>query len=399
MRVRATRLSLAAVLILGGISAPVWAGGDASFAIRAKSYVDPSGKTVSPAVMVVRDGKIESIASDGEIPDGLVVLDRPDGHLCPGFVDVHVTLGTGQRTGESASSVELNAQAVELFDRHHQDFDRAVRAGVTSVLLAPSSRHLIGGVTAAVKTGGSDAKRRVLGPGPLKISLAAEAFTTSRTPTSLQGGVDDLRRLIAAAKENESDDSAFAQWARGETVALVDTGGIAELSILAAFAAERGVRCVALRANYAAERLSDAKSLGTPIVLGTYEFTDSMRLTRAPALLERAGVLVALTGQPPRFGPEMLRVGAAIAMAQGLDRAIAYSALTTTPAAIAGYTDRIGALAPGMDADFVVYSGDGLDLTSRVLEVFIDGERVYRAGKTLGSHGGRGAHKKNRRGR
>ena len=66
-----------------------------------------------------------------------------------------------------------------------------------------------------------------------------------------------------------------------------------------------------------------------------------------------------------------------MAMREGLSRAVALRSVTTTAAEIAGVADRVGALARGMDADFVVYSGDPLDLRSRLQEVFIHGERVY----------------------
>jgi cytosine/adenosine deaminase-related metal-dependent hydrolase len=39
----------------------------------------------------------------------------------------------------------------------------------------------------------------------------------------------------------------------------------------------------------------------------------------------------------------------------------------------------VGAIEAGHDADLVVFSGDPLRLDSRVMEVYIKGERVYAA--------------------
>lgn len=352
---------------------------DRPFAIRAKAYIDPQGKTVEPAVLIVREGTIAAIGPDAPVPAECIVLERPDATICPGFIDVHVSLGAGRRTGEAADSVESKARAAELFNRHHHDFERAARAGVTTVLLAPSSRHLVGGTTAAVKTAGSIPDARILGPGPIKISLAAPAFNLSRTPTSIQGGLDRLRDMIAIARDDKDDHSAFARWARAETIALIDTGGPTELNILAGFAAEQKVRCVALGAAYAAERLADVKMLAGPVVLGPIGLGDPMRFTRTPAILARESVPFALTSAAPTRGPEFLRIAAAVAVAEGLSAPHGFAALTTTPASIAGHADRIGSLEPGKDADFVLYSGSPLDLSSRLLEVFIAGERVYRS--------------------
>lgn len=348
-------------------------------AIRAEAYVDSAGKSVAPAALVVREGKIAAIGSEVEIPADAIVLERPGAVIAPGIIDVHVSLGTMQSTAETANAAEFRATAADLFNRFHRDFDRAARAGVTTVLLAPSSTHLVGGTTFAVKTGGADAPARVLGEGPVKLSLVRQAFTVNRPPTSLQGGLDDLRRAIARAKKERDDTTAFARWARGETAAIVDVEGESELSLLARFAGEEGVRCVPLHANYAAERMADFKLFSGPGILGVYEFRDPIRFTRTPGLLDRANAGFALTSDAPRFPPEMLRVGAAIAMAQGCRRSAALAALTTVPAEIIGATERVGALAVGKDADFVLYSGDPLDLTARVIETFIDGARVYRA--------------------
>ncbi len=62
-----------------------------------------------------------------------------------------------------------------------------------------------------------------------------------------------------------------------------------------------------------------------------------------------------------------------------MDPAKARQAMTSTAAAVAGVADRVGAIRPGLDADIVVFSDDPLRLDARVLEVYIDGVRVYDA--------------------
>jgi imidazolonepropionase-like amidohydrolase len=54
----------------------------------------------------------------------------------------------------------------------------------------------------------------------------------------------------------------------------------------------------------------------------------------------------------------------------------AIQALTGDAAAIAGVADRVGRIEEGRDADFVLWSGDPLDLGSAVVAVYIDGKRV-----------------------
>ncbi len=349
-----------------------------SYGIRARGYLNENGEVINNVTLVVENGKITKIGRRARPPEGSITLDRSKSYIGPGLVDVHVTLGTMGRIGEAANVSEPNADAMSLFNPNHPDFERAIRAGITTVFLAPSATNLIGGTTAVVKTGGADVSARCLGAGPLKLSFASPVFLDgSRTPTSLQGALTYLRKQIAAAREKRADASPFARWARGEAEAFVEVDSAATLSALARFAREESVKCIPLLANLAAERLDDAKSFGCPIVLGTYEFHDPMRYTRTPAALEQAGVEIILTSQPPRYAPELLRVGAAIGMRNGLSRQAALASITTNPARVAGVADRLGSIEVGKDADFVLYSGDPLRLTSGVEEVFIGGERVF----------------------
>jgi imidazolonepropionase-like amidohydrolase len=53
--------------------------------------------------------------------------------------------------------------------------------------------------------------------------------------------------------------------------------------------------------------------------------------------------------------------------------------LTVDAAAMLGVADRVGTLAAGKDADFVVLSGDPFGLHTRVREVFVNGQSAYEA--------------------
>jgi imidazolonepropionase-like amidohydrolase len=71
---------------------------------------------------------------------------------------------------------------------------------------------------------------------------------------------------------------------------------------------------------------------------------------------------------------------AALAVKEGLAWPTAVRALTIHPAQIAGIDDRLGSLEPGKDADLVIWSGDPLDVLSRVERAFIGGAEIYTAG-------------------
>jgi imidazolonepropionase-like amidohydrolase len=56
----------------------------------------------------------------------------------------------------------------------------------------------------------------------------------------------------------------------------------------------------------------------------------------------------------------------------------ALRAITLHPARVLGLEDRIGSLAPGKDADLVLWEGDPLDVRHRALRVWQEGREVMR---------------------
>jgi imidazolonepropionase-like amidohydrolase len=72
-----------------------------------------------------------------------------------------------------------------------------------------------------------------------------------------------------------------------------------------------------------------------------------------------------------------LRFSAALCVRAGLEPEVAWKALTSDGARIANVHKELGRLDAGLDADFVLWTGDPLDLTSAVVEVYVDGVRVH----------------------
>src|SRR5262249_33891653 len=95
------------------------------------------------------------------------------------------------------------------------------------------------------------------------------------------------------------------------------------------------------------------------------------------AILDKAGVLVAVNTDDyiteSRF---FLRTGA-IAVRGGLSEEAALKALTINPAQMLHLDDRLGSLEKGKDADFVVLSGSPVSVYTQVEATYIDGKPVF----------------------
>jgi imidazolonepropionase-like amidohydrolase len=98
-----------------------------------------------------------------------------------------------------------------------------------------------------------------------------------------------------------------------------------------------------------------------------------------PAILERAGVQVALHTDDFITSSRLLLRMAALAVQGGMSEAGALRAVTLHAAEMLDLGARLGSLEPGKDADLVVLSGPPFSVRTRVLETWIEGEKVFDA--------------------
>ncbi|MEG2455727.1 MAG: amidohydrolase family protein, partial [Oscillospiraceae bacterium] len=94
------------------------------------------------------------------------------------------------------------------------------------------------------------------------------------------------------------------------------------------------------------------------------------------ALLQKAGVPVAICTDHPVIPIQYLPLCAGLAVRGGMDEERALEAITLTPAKIGGLSKRMGSLTPGKDANLVVTQGHPFEVMSRVMLVLLDGEKV-----------------------
>ncbi|MEL6906661.1 MAG: amidohydrolase family protein, partial [Planctomycetota bacterium] len=93
------------------------------------------------------------------------------------------------------------------------------------------------------------------------------------------------------------------------------------------------------------------------------------------AALASAGIPVGFPSQAEEGAAE-LGVFAAMAVARGLSPSAALRGLTGDAAKMLRIDDRVGRLAPGLDADVIVLDGDPLEVASSVVHAFVNGREV-----------------------
>ena len=100
-------------------------------------------------------------------------------------------------------------------------------------------------------------------------------------------------------------------------------------------------------------------------------------LFKTGGILEKAGVNVAFHTDDWITDSRVFFRSAALAVRAGMSRKAALRGLTLAGAEMLDLQDRIGSLEVGKDADFIILSGNPLSVYAKVLETWVEGEKVF----------------------
>ncbi|MBM4062620.1 MAG: amidohydrolase family protein [Planctomycetes bacterium] len=387
-------------------------------AVRCGTLLVGDGTTVLHDVwLVVKNGVVHSIGTDAP-PAELPVVDARGKVVMPGIVAVD---GDFAGSADADYQVTPDALAVDGFD-----FDRkwpsALQGGVTTAYLSPGRARLVGGQGAVVKLAGTDLVARVLTENAcLRVNLGDAALQAPRVfepvphptsdepleaariqaPTARISVLAELRALFAAATdpnkapgglgpaEHRYDERPLADVIAGKLPLRAAAWRSQDVRGALQLQRELGVRMVLEDPQELAPLAADAarQKVGAvfrvPVRFGQSNPGGEDRLQElrepdlgAPAAAAQAGMPVGLA---PAAGvsPRDYLMAVAIAVRHGLPRPAALRAVGADAALLLGVAARVGTLAPGKDADFLVLSGDPLAVGTMVEATWIDGRQVY----------------------
>lgn len=316
---------------------------------------------------------------------------------------------------EQSSEVVPHLRMLDAVSLESNDFARLLRGGVTTVYVSPDSVNVIGPRGTILKTAGPREKRVVQAEAAVKVSFGGDpsergqrnflppvygpppSFLTRRPNTRM--GVDfvfrkafyDARRhadglpMLGADAPPVAAVPVLNEMLAGRVPIRVQARMQHDIFTALRLTRELGLSFILEEATEAYRCLPQLQETKTPVIFGPIYMTphgyraSTPEVRRArlntPRQLADAGIVFALTAQEMRDEDGLVRQ-AALAARYGLPRDAALRAITVTPASLMGLAGKIGVLEPGAAADVVVWSGDPLDATSRVLLVLIDGQIV-----------------------
>jgi len=392
--------------------------------LRTHALVDATvviapGHFIEHATVLVRDGVIEAVGTDLEVPTDARVWDCKDLTIYPGLIEPALLMEAANRP-ESAG-VHWNERIVPQVDMSLEaappaDVRKSLRDLGFAVAAVYPSRGAFRGT--GVVLGLAEKPEHIVTYTDAEVAMAM-AFDHGGGgreggiyPNSLMGSIAQIRQTLLDAqwhaackrvyaehplgneppKPNEALD-ALANVIAGEQAVFFETRDETAAIRAARLMNEFSLHGIILGNGLEFAHLDEVASLGMPIVL-PLEFAkrpDVADIAQAeqtslremmvweqaptnPRRLMQKGATVALTTNDLRSRGSFYSA-LRKAIDQGLTEDQALAALTTTPARLLGLEDRLGSIQPGKIANLIVVDGSLFESKPKIRDVFVNGRR------------------------
>jgi hypothetical protein len=339
------------------------------------------------ADVLVQNGRIAAIGESLTAPSGTTIIDAKGRPVTPGVFGGlgHIGLeeiGIEQTTGDYAHRLGQMRPEFDVtlaFNPESMTVGVNLINGITFTMLTPASASggsLVAGLGAPVGLDGSaplparvmfvdlggDANDLSGGSRAAQFMLLRQAIVEARAPNLVM--VHDERLLSPSGRQ------VLLEFLKGNGVFVFDVDRAVDIRNTLALAREEKLNAV-IRGGAEAWRVAgELAAARVPVIVDPLHnlpdsFDEVGSTLQNAAKLRAAGVAVAISLNDTGVDDAgKTRQGAGNAVAHGMPWMDALAAITRTPAEIFGVTDRFGTIERGKPADFVMWSGDPLDVSS-----------------------------------
>ncbi|MCK5148985.1 amidohydrolase family protein [bacterium] len=385
-------------------------------AIRGGTVYTMEGAPVENGVVLIKNGLIHKVGANLSIPGGYKIIDADGFTVMPGLISPRSFVGIGTNWRRQAHTDETSASITPAMNVKHAieptmpSFNYCRSLGVTTTLVTPGNRNVIGGQGAVLKTHGIIVDKMIVKEKAVVMAGLGKAAKREKAMPTTRMGIAALMRetLIKAqdyqkklkdadkdkkakAPDKDWDSDALLPVLRRETPLMVHAERLDDILTAMRIADEFNIRIILDGATDAYKVIDEIKKRNIPVILedllrGAGGVEDHGFKRNQPALLSAAGIPVAFRAalQTGWFSPKAGEPGgdlleiAAFAVKNGMHPDAALRAITIDAARIIEVDETVGSLKAGKDADVLILRGHPFSTTSVPEAVFIDGCLRYR---------------------
>jgi imidazolonepropionase-like amidohydrolase len=384
-----------------------------------------TGERLDDASLLIADGKI-AFVGQGDVPEGITIIDAKGRWVTPGLIDVHSHLGVYASPGVKAHSdgnEMTNPTTPNVWAEHSvwpQDpgFSRALAGGVTTLQTLPGSGNLIGGRGVTLKNVYSNSYQGMKFPGAphgLKMACGENPKRVygerKQLPSTRMGNmaayraqwilaqkyIDDWTAYEKKVADGKNDAKVPKRDLKMETLAAVLKGEILvhmhcyradEMMTILDMADEFGYKVTAFHHGVEAYKIANElaeKNVCAALWADWWGFKMEAYdgIQENIAIVDRPQGSCAIVHSDSAEGIQRLNQEAAKAMSRGNlagmnippEHAIGW--ITSNAAKALGIGDQTGSLKIGKMADVVIWDVNPFSVYAKADQVFIDGALVY----------------------
>ncbi len=356
--------------------------------------------------LLIDKGKIISIAENITPTERMKIIDATGLRVYPGFIDAHSHIGlleekiTNQldESNEGTNPITPCIRAIDAINPMDSAFHNALAAGITGVMAGPGSTNPIGGQFAFIKTHGRRIDDMVvLAPCAIKLAFGENPMTSygsnGNIPSTRMGIASLIREELTLAQQYFSSGNdtqktfameCYRDLFEGKIPIKAHVHRADDIFTAIRIADEFGLGLTldhCTEGHLIADEIAES---GYPAIIGPSLASRSKNEVslsdfKTPGILQKAGVLVALTTDHPVSRIQYLPLCAGLAVKEGMSEWGALRAITIDAARICRVDDRLGSLKVGKDADIVIYDGNPLEIASSVKFTIVSGEIAWRS--------------------
>lgn len=374
-----------------------------------------SEQTISNSTLLINSKTIEAVSKTAKIPDGYVVFDLKGKFIYPSLIDAFTTYGLpdipqqGNARGRreiylstkkgpygwnEAIRPEIHARSSFTADiKKAEELKKLGFGMVQSVVRDGIAR----GTSVIVSLNDDKENELVLNEQAAAQYSFSKGTATTDYPQSLMGAIALLRQTYYDAEwykdQKEEYNISLAEFNRIQNIPQVfEVDNVLDVLRADKIGDEFGKQYIFKSGGDEYKRIKEIKETSGSFIIPLtfpkpYDVEDPAEARNVsyaqmkhwelapsnPSALEKAGLEFALTasGLESKDFWDNLR----LAIDRGLTQKQALKALTETPAALLGISDRAGTLAKGKFANFIITSGNLFEKDNVIYENWVQGSR------------------------
>jgi len=381
--------------------------------IKGGTIVPVTKPIIKKGDILIKDGKIVQMGRRIKAPRGARVIDARGLYIYPGMIDAYSSLGMVE-VGSVSATVDTNEttkkitpflSVLDAIDPDSAPIGVTRVNGITTALVSPGAANPIAGKAAVIDLAGRTVDEMVLAP---DVAMIFSFTKGSRGYGSRgRGGYPSTRMGIAALIRQTLIDAedylkkietwekrgkkgpkpprnttyeALIPVLKGEMPVIANVREAREIRVALEIADAFHLKLILLNANECDKMIEKIKERNIPILLGNI-FTNPDETQpydfyyKLPLRLYRNGIKFAIF-VGGAHSVRNLPYSAAVAVAYGLPYEEGLKSITIYPAEILGIADKVGSIEKGKIANLVVWTGDPLQVRSRVKHLIIKGKLV-----------------------